>query len=302
MRELLRNAWMGWLAMSDRGKLGALLLLIFLLAWLWKLGTKKQKELIWFGAALAGLCILPLTAACLMLYQTRFYDYEWIWTIVPVTGILACGGVLLLERLEKSSCGKGKKLAIVGMGLAVLLLCGRLGNPREAVQDVGAGRREVAEVLEKLEQSTDDPILLWAPKEVMEHARSLDANIMLLYGRNMWQEHLNAFSYDGYTQEHRDLYVWMQLAGAYQRLDVPVPADLDVVGETPTAGTTLEGIPCIRRAMELGATQILLSGAIPENYMDVLEQELGIKPVRLGQYWLLSCDVRGETASVSRQK
>ena len=235
-----------------------------------------------------------------MLYQTRFYDYEWIWTIVPVTGILACGGVLLLERLEMTSCGKGRKLAVVGMALAVLLLCGRLGNPSATVRDVGAQRREVAQVLEKLGEGTDDPVLLWAPKEVMEHARSLDANIHLLYGRNMWQEHLNAFSYDGYTQEQRDLYVWMQLAGAYQRLDVPVPADLDVVGEAPKAGTTLEGITCIRKAMELGVTQILLPGSISENDMDELELELGVEPVRLGQYWLFSCGQGREASSADR--
>lgn len=302
MRELLRNAWMGWLAMSDRGKLGALLLLMFLLAWLWKLGSKRQKELIWFGALLTGLCIFPLTAACLMLYQTRFYDYEWIWTLVPVTGILACGGVLLLGQLNKASCGKGKKLAIAGMALMVLLLCGRLGNPGTTIQDVGLQRREVAQVLEKLNEAADGTILLWAPKEVMEHARSLDANVNLLYGRNMWQKHLNAFSYDGYAQEQRDLYVWMQLAGAYQRLDVPVPADLDVVGEAPKAGTTIEGIPCIRKAMELGATQILLPGSLPEESMDELEQELGIKPMRLEQYWLLSCEPEDEMTSASRRK
>ncbi|MBR6149676.1 MAG: hypothetical protein IKQ25_00195 [Lachnospiraceae bacterium] len=300
MRELLRNAWMGWLAMSDRGKLGALLLLIFLLAWLWKLGSKRQKELIWFGALLTGLCIFPLTAACLMLYQTRFYDYEWIWTLVPVTGILACGGTLLLEQLDKTSCGKGKKLAIAGMALMVLLLCGRLGNPRATVRDVGLQRREVAQVLEKLNEATGGSVLLWAPKEVMEHARSLDANVNLLYGRNMWQKHLNAFCYDGYAQEQRDLYVWMQLACAYQRLDVPVPADLDVVGEAPKAGTTLEGISCIRKAMELGATQILLPGSLSEESMDELERELGIKPVRLEQYWLLSCNQGSAKASTSR--
>ena len=300
MRELLRNAWTGWLAMSDRGKLGALLLLVFLLAWLWKLGTEKQKNLIWLGAALTGICMFPLTAVCLMLYQTRFYDYEWIWTLVPLTGILACGGVLLLKRLEGMTYGKGKKLAIVGMALAVALLCGSLRNPDEAVQDVGTQRREVAQVLEKLEESAKGTILLWAPKEVMEHARSLDANITLLYGRNMWQEHLNAYSYDGYTQELRDLYVWMQLAGAYQRLDVPVPANLDVVGDAPKAGTTLEGIECIRKAMELGATQILLPGSIPESFMDELEQELGRKPISLGQYWLLSCDEGGKMASANR--
>lgn len=288
MPELLRNAWAGWQDALDAGKLGAVLLMTFLLVWLWKLGNEKQKELFRYGAVMTAVCIFPVSAMLLMLYQTRFYDYEWIWTAVPAIGILACGGVLIMERLWEMARGKGSRIAVTGMALAIILLCGRLGNPKWTIPDAGTQRKEVAAVLKQVEEKTDAPVRLWAPKEVMAQARSIDGDVWLLYGRNMWQEHLNAFSYDGYSQDQRDLYVWMSLVEGYGTLNVPVPADLDVVGETPEVGGTLEGIPSIQKALELGVNQILLPGILTEESLTELEQAFSVTPRKVDKYWLLS--------------
>ena len=288
MLELLRNAWKGWLDATDAGKLGALLLLVFLLVWLWKLGSEKQKDLFRYGAVMTAVCICPVSAVLLMLYQTKFYDYEWIWTAVPTLAVLACGGTLILERLWEKADGKWMRIAVTGMALAVLLLCGKLGNPKWTVQDVSAQREEVSGVLKQVGEVTGGIGCLWAPKEVMAQARSLDGSIRLLYGRNMWQEHLNAFSYDDYAQDQRDLYAWMSLAGAYGTLNVPVPADLDVVGEAPEAGGTLEGIACIQKALDLGVDQILLPGVLTEDSLAEVERTFSVAPKKIGQYWLLS--------------
>ena len=80
----------------------------------------------------------------------------------------------------------------------------------------------------------------------------------------------------------------MSLAGAYGTLNVPVPADLDVVGEAPEAGGTLEGISCIQKALDLGADQILLPGILTEDSMAELEGAFSVVPQKIGQYWLLS--------------
>ena len=288
---LLRNAWLGWLAMSGEGKLGALLLLILLLAWLWKLGNnERQKELFLYGGWMTVLCILPVSAVLFMLYQTKFYDYEWIWTLVPVTGLIACGGILIFEVIGGKVKSQKEKIFCIALAILIVLLCGRLGNPKWTVRDLKEERNAVQTTLQELEKIAGGPVLLWAPKEVMAHARSLDADIELIYGRNMWQEHLNAYSYDGYGQEQRDLYAWMSLACAYGKLDVTVPVDLDLVGEAPKAGSTLEGIACIRKAAELGVNYVLLPGTLSEEALEELEQALSIQPIKLGQYWLLSME------------
>ena len=287
MGELLKNACLGWRAMNGQGKLFAVLLLLLLLCFLWKLGEGKPKELFSYGGIAAAACIFPLTAVLLMLWQTKFYDYEFVWTIVPLTALIACAGVLALAHLLSLAEKPKQKLLLAFFALAILLLCGRLGNPKWTVKNVNAERKEVGAVLSSLTADPSEPICLWAPKKVMENARSLSGEVTLLYGRNMWQEHLNAFSYEEYTQEQRDLYVWMSLAEGYGALNVPVPADLDVVGEGPEAGSTLEGIFCIEKAMQLGANRILLPGTISEESMQELERELGVKTEKLEGYWLV---------------
>ena len=288
MRELLRCAWVGWRTLSDAGKLSTVLFLMFLLVWIWKLGNEKQKELFGYGGLMTALCIFPVSAVLFMLWQTNFYDYEWIWTAVPVLEVIACGGVLAWDHLWKSVDEKKRKMIFAGMAIAILFLCGNLGNPNRNVEDVSATRREVADVLDELEKTSKGSICLWAPKEVMANARSLDGNVTLIYGRNMWQKHLNAFSYEEYSQDQRDLYVWMSLVVSSDKLNVTVPTGLDVVGAAPRAGETLEGIPSIRKALAMGVNQILLPGILPEEFLSELEQEFLIKPEKVGQYWLLS--------------
>ena len=287
MGELLKNAFLGFRAMNGQGKLFAILFLVLLLCFLWKLGEGKQRELLSYGGIAAVLCIFPVTAVLLMLWQTKFYDYEFVWTIVPLTALISCGIVLVMERLLSFGDKPKQKLLLAFFALAILLLCGKLGNPKWTVANVNAQRKEVSAVLQSLKAGEDQTICLWAPKKVMENARSLDGEVTLLYGRNMWQEHLNAYSYEEYSQEQRDLYVWMSLAEGYGTLDVPVPADLDVVGKAPEAGSTMEGLECIKKAMTLGANRILLPGSISEESIKELEQKLGVKTEKLEGYWLL---------------
>lgn len=292
MGELLRNAWMGWQAFSGAGKLGALLLLVFLLAVNLGLGSRGQRELLCYGGVMTALCIFPPTAAVIMLYQTRFYDYEWVWTAVPLTAVVACGGILLLEWLRGTLKGKRPALmAVCGAVLVMTLLCGRLGNQKWMVEDVAKERQEVAKVLEMLKDGGDETICLWAPREVMTHVRSLDGNVFLLYGRDMWQEHLNAYSYDVYSTDRKELYVWMLMAQKYGILDVPVDAGLTVAGgEGPEAYSTLYGLSCIQKAIDLGANRILLPGNLPEEMVAEIGNALGTEPMKLGTYWLLRVD------------
>ena len=77
MAELLRNAWQGWFRVTDEGKLMALFMGSLLFLWI-GYEREKQKQLLRYGIMMAICCVLPVTAVILMLYQTKFYDYEWI--------------------------------------------------------------------------------------------------------------------------------------------------------------------------------------------------------------------------------
>jgi hypothetical protein len=49
----------------------------------------------------------------------------------------------------------------------------------------------------------------------------------------------------------------------------------------------MEGISCIKKALELGVNRVLLPGSISEESIKELEQALGVKTEKLEGYWLL---------------
>ena len=286
--ELLRNAWTGWLNVSKAGRLGGVLLLVLLVTWMLGLGRDKQRELIKYGTVMTILCVFPLTAALLMLWQTNFYDYAWIWTLVPQTGIIACGATLILALIWKGSFDKRQKWLSAMMIIAVVLLSGGIGYAGRGAADLTAERKQIAAVLQEVRGQESGQICLWAPREVVAQARSIDEQFVLLYGRNMWEGHLNAYSYDTYDQDRRDLYVWMIMIGRYGTLDVPVATDIDIVGERLEPGSHLEGLAMVRKALELGVDKILLPGNMSEESLETLRRELSAETKKVGAYWLVT--------------
>ena len=234
------------------------------------------------------LCILPLTAILLMKWQTNFYDYVWIWGMVPVTGMIACGVALLITWLWDGKWTKAQKWVATAMIIAVLMLGGGMGNTGSALPDLNAERQEIAQVLAQVRGQTEGQICLLAPREVLAQARSIDPQFILLYGRNMWQGHLNAYSYDVYDQDRRDLYVWMIMIGRYGTLDVPVATDIDIVGERLEPGSHLAGLTMVRKALELGVDKILLPGNMSEESLETLRRELSAQTQKIGAYWLIT--------------
>jgi len=238
MKELLHNAWFGWRDFIDAGKLAALLLASLIFLWT---GEKKPKQetLLVYTTIMTVCCIFPLTAAGLMLYQTKFYDYQWIWSLAPVTAVIACGIVRALDRYQYHW-----KLAV--LLLVVLILCGGLG--RSVSEDEGDMQaRESAEnaLADVRAEMREESVCLWAPREVLEYARETDASISLLYGRNMWDRWLNAYVYDTYPEQLEALYQWMEedaAAGEEERMRESVEAALAEGANCILLPESLEGV------------------------------------------------------------
>lgn len=313
MRELLMNAWNGWLSYLEAGKGMTLFLLVLLLMWLLELGRGKQKFAWWYCLVMGALCICPVTAAILMKYQTRFYDYQWIWSVVPITAMAALGGILVTEKIfaadrkpegtsregEKETAGnagKGfwsfqnqtlRRMVFTAAGiLALVLLCGRVGNNAWKVSDISQDRKVTAALIRHFRMEEGKEYCLLAPEHIMAQARSVDPRIRLAYGRNMWTEHLNAFSYDTYTKEQRELYVWMVMIERNAMLDIPIGDDLKVVGEISPEGTPLVGREQLEYAKSLGVNRILFPGYMPEAALTQLEEILGTAPELVEGYYL----------------
>ncbi len=212
MAELLYNAWSGWSGYTDRGKMPALLLAVLLFLWFGR-RQREQKALLVYTSFMTVCCIFPVTAALLMLYQTKFYNYEWIWSFVPMTAVIAWGITLFWTEYRAGNVGRWKRLVpMILLLLTVVGFCGSMG--RQVREEQREQRNTAHAVLDQImDKYPEAELCLWAPREIMEYAREKDASIRLPYGRNIWDGFLNAYSYDVYTEDVLLLEQWMQSVG-----------------------------------------------------------------------------------------
>lgn len=269
MTELLENAWRGWIQFNSAGKLSAALLISLVLLWIYSKRVPQKTFLVYTSVATA-VCIMPLTAAALMVYQTRFYDYEWVWSIVPMTAMIAMALTMFFEEfLHGISKGNRKtEAAAFLLVLAGLLFCSDMGVKTWN----GAGERRERQGAEQIlaaakERMAEEHIILWAPKEIMGYARQADASVELVYGRNMWDEALNAYAYDVYTDDVNKLYRWMEAS----------PEELAEVD-----------VFCAEAALRAGVNCILIPEDKPEEAIGYLERLFNTGAERVGEYYLLA--------------
>ena len=168
MTAILKNiqmAWLGWKNYTDDGKLAALLLAALLFLWYYR---KKTEKLSFLGYTIVVTicCIVPVTAGLLMWYQTGFYGYEWIWSLVPMTAAIAYGVTFFLSECWNGSAeaggnlpeGRGRmRLAHWRRGLpatvlllAVIMLSGGMGRPSWNRKETAVERERAYVVLDQI--------------------------------------------------------------------------------------------------------------------------------------------------------
>ncbi|MBQ4536016.1 MAG: hypothetical protein II994_00195 [Lachnospiraceae bacterium] len=312
MLEWMKNAWLGWQQYTEKGKVVALFLAVLLFLWFgqkWK--EQRQvtgRTLFCYSVVMSLLSICPVTAATLMMYQTRFYDYQWIWSMVPVTMIIAWGGTIFLSDIWE----KYRKTHVIGtalltLGLAgILFLCGGLGQ-RDGLRDAEGEvvRRHAKEVLAEVTAYVQEnngalvnggahvsdgtsneavAVCLWAPQEIMEAARSYSGEIRLPYGRNMWDPALNAYVYETYDESLLTMYQWMNDTDEL----VPEAELIEELRPTKEAKEfwRTEGATCLKTALGEGVNSFLFPGDLDAEYVEWLQVQLQADPIEVQGYYL----------------
>lgn len=228
MRELLLNALYGpgSYFQSNHMVVLALGVLLFIFGAEKKI-TVREKRLLGLTVMCLVLVLFPVSAAALMLYQTRFYGYHWIWCLVPLTPCIAWGGVRILWELTGQQRRDGREAWRLAGGmaalLALLLLTGNLGNVRSVSAEEKtrlSQARQAAACLEELPEAEEE--LLWAPRPVLEAVRQQTGEIRLLYGRNMWEPAAAAYAYDSYPTEQQHLFDWMEVVDKGEAYEMPL--------------------------------------------------------------------------------
>ena len=266
MRELLQNACYGIGSYFQSNHMVVLVLGILLYFFVSDRKTGAlESRLQGVTAVLLALVLFPVSAAALMLYQTRFYVYHWIWSLVPVTLCIAWGGVELLWELtaQKRRDGRtGFRLAVgVTVLLALLLLTGNMGNIRTMTEEEKTRQEEMWQAAVYLgELPGVEETLLWAPRSVLEAVRRQTGEIRLLYGRNMWEPEAAAYAYDSYPMEQQRLFDWMEMLGRGEDYEVPLGLKIfleDVVAypaeNTPESNRILADAYMLQLAAEYDA-------------------------------------------------
>lgn len=216
MIELLQTMKIGYLQVVGDGQyVACALVALFVLA---TYKGKKRVELERYSFLILLLLLIPPFSWGLLKYQTQFYSYADLWTLFPATSLIAGGGVLALGLAKQHSVRKsvlghkkyGEPLLIL-IFATVLCLGGTVSLARENTNRASNDRKipqAEYEVLESISKIVEMPILV-APDAVLEYARAYSGDIKLVYGRNMWNEALNAYTYDRYDTGEILLHKWM---------------------------------------------------------------------------------------------
>lgn len=298
--ELLGNAWSGWVNYMTQGKLVALFITVLLYLWFGK-KNEKSKPFVCYATVMAVCCIVPVTAVILMTYQTKFYDYEWIWSMVPMTVVIAYGLTDFLTEfcLEGKAGKKSTRIGVALLCLVMVLLCGSMGADKEdsaaayvemlraygwetAEKEMSQEmlRRQAYDTLAELEELTGGKeLLLWAPMGIMEYAREADSRIRLPYGRNMWDASLNGYSYDTYEDAVCGMYLWMEfqnITGNEEHL-----LNLNGAEAIPTMEVS------VGKAMELGVNCIMLPGKTDRETVQRVAEMFGGEVQQIEEYWVI---------------
>ena len=279
MIQLLQRASLGWREYTANGKLAAALLAVLLFLWFAGKGREQVSFLV-YASVTTACCILPVTAVLPMLYQTAAYDYVWIWSLVPVTAMTAYGITVFLGEYWKDFEGAQwkKGLPVALFTLCAALFCGSMGREVWDRDRERAEREKAYLVMEQIaEERGGMGLYLWAPREILEYAREADAGCRLLYGRNMWDQALGAYTYDAYDERKVFMYRWMEEMG--EAREAEHLGSLDAVVES---------------VLDFGIDCILLPGnALPET-VERMEGGLGTKARQLGDYLLFTDFGTGE--------
>ena len=224
----------------------------------------------------------------LVKYQTYYYDYPWLFGLVPVTVLIAWGAVCFLMECRKTAAESksGKKIGILSVVLllGILFLCGNMtgsvNGKKKTVDEAEQALQSTEEILSLVHEKSAnaDNICIWGPKEALEYMRAVDPAVTLLYGRTMWEPSLGGYTYDTYSEEQNALYQWME--DLVQNAENAGTAEMVVQDAAPEEGAELQEAEqtayleaadaYFKTAFSWGVTCIVL----PENTADVLTLQL----------------------------
>lgn len=305
MRELLQNALNGPGSYFQSNHMVVLVMGLFVYFFVVKSNLDdREKLLLRLSAVMLALLAFPVSAFVLMLYQTRFYSYPWIWSLMPVTLLISWGSVTVLWRQtgQNRSDGRAKWRLTAGVAvlLVLLLVTGNMGivqTVSEEERTQSSRGRQVALYVQEMTGSEE--VVLWGPRTVLEAARQQDGGIKVLYGRNMWEPAVAAHTYDRYPMEQQRLFDWVEMIDDDYTCEFPLQLNIfleDRAEEEALSDQSIADAFFLQLAAEYGANLWVFPteafGRIAQA-CEQLAQEYGLHAQAVGNvadYTIWLCD------------
>lgn len=233
MKMLMDAMRAGWQQYAGNGMYIGIFFAAMLYLWLvcynkFSKEDKNGKKMLFFYALIIMVIVLfPGTVFLLLKYQTLFFTYSQLFLLIPMLPVTALAMteffVWMREHLsahkDTPEWIKGRpwicEAAALVLLTAVLCMAGSLSAANEVTGKTGTGVKvpeHILQVYKALETDGDINLskdVIAAPDEVLEYARSYSGEFKLLYGRNMWQKELNAYTYDTYNGDLQKLHAWI---------------------------------------------------------------------------------------------
>ena len=262
---------------------------------------RELKKFLLYSGGMMILLMVPMTGIMFLIYQTRFYDYEWIWSCVPLTALLAWGIVtVVFEEISPEMVGAGKTLGGknltfarwcgIAAAVAALFICGNQGRVQQVSEETIQIRRSGENILEYLE--SEDLLqehVVWGPAQIMEYMRSHNGSVVLFYGRDMWDAKAGAYDYEVYGTEEIICYEWMECVSSAHNLYL-----LEVEQAPDALHEALATEEYIRLAISRDVDVVILPSQITgwvERKMQLIadENKLSTVSAQVGEYtvWVL---------------
>ena len=223
------------------------------------------------------LLVIPVSATCIRILVGTYYDAPDIWTILP---LIPVGAVFLsyLSVTVSEYLDKDKKWEVIfGTALlaGALLLCGSLGNAGSQAggryEAASLGEKEAAEYIFANYSQTGNAITVVASDNITASLHALSADVITLYGRDMWDGRLTKNRIGTYPDEITELHSMVLSTDCSDcesilnlcRRAFLLGADMVVVpAECDTAAFETEGLHYTEFTASSGESFYLISGDI----------------------------------------
>lgn len=247
--------------------------------------NRTQKLLFTYGTLMSGFLLFPFTAMAILIYQTAFYDYEWAWSLVPVTVICAYG---ILLFCEKGNCtSTKKKLVAFVFGIAGLLLITNQAKLLQVPKEEAFVRNNMEEVLIQLDTwKPEGKCVLWAPKVLMQESRRKNGTISLVYGKDMWDPKSGAYDYEVYSEALTDAYVWLEQLTEYgdfaETLEDPKGSMAFLVEQYEMETDMKDNLDAV---LEAGANALVFPHLVAETLEETLQESVAECNVSINKFY-----------------